>query len=553
MLKKLSVQNYILIEKLEIDFSEGLTVITGETGAGKSILLGALGLLLGQRGDAAYLLDKSSKCIVEGVFDVARYKLNDFFKANDLDEEPHCTIRREINPEGKSRAFINDTPVNLTLLKELTQQLLDVHSQHETLLLGNSRFQLNVVDACASNQKEWLAFKNAFQELSQLRRELSEAIEQQARSSGELDYLQFQFREINELQLAPGEQQSLEQEQQKLSGAEDILLQLNKACQSLRDGDENAVASLNVTQQTLSGLSRFDERFGQLHARIQSALIEVKDVYSEIEGMSEEFQADPVRLEKVNDRLSAIYSLQKKHRLPDLESLLRFKDELQEKTDALGGLGNTIAELEKKVQFTEKKTRKAAADLTASRTRVIPDIEKAINGQLKAVAMPHAVLRIALLEEKEGHYTTSGAERVQFLFSANKGGDFKEIGSVASGGELSRLMLCIKSLMAAHAALPTIIFDEIDTGISGETAARVGAILRTMAGQHQVIAITHLPQMAGKGNEHFLVFKETLKGHTRSGLRKLTKEERVSELARMLSGEQMTAAAMENAKALMVE
>lgn len=552
MLKRLSVQNYILIDQLDITLGKGLTIITGETGAGKSIILGALGLMLGQRADANLLLNKEKKCIVEGTFDVSAYGLEDFFHAHELDFDRETTIRREINPEGKSRAFVNDTPVGLQVLKELAALLVDIHSQHETLLLSNSRFQLNVVDAYAENKKIRELYKSSFSSYKTLQKELTALIDAEQKSKGDLDYLQFQFNELAALNLQSGEQLQLEQEQEKLEHAEEILGQLAKATTGLQGGEENIVSELIAVQNIVQSLRKYDDQFESLSTRIQAAIVELKDVYDELDKAAGDLQVDPARLEWINDRLSALYQLQKKHRLSTVDELLVLQNDLEQKMLKIGSLEEEIEKKQAALKEGLTALKKVADELSASRKKAIPGIEKEINKQLVELAMPHAVLRIAQqpVDDKDT-FLADGQERIQFLFSANKGMDFKELAKVASGGEMSRLMLSIKSLLARLSEMPTIIFDEIDTGISGETAARVGGILKSMAKEHQVLAITHLPQMASKGDAHFLVYKETKKSSTRSFLRELNEEERVNEIARMLSGEELTAAALENARDLL--
>jgi DNA repair protein RecN (Recombination protein N) len=551
MLKQLSVKNYILIDELDIRLEKGLGIITGETGAGKSILLGALGLMLGQRADVGELLDKKKKCIIEGVFDVSAYHLKTFFDDKELDYTDECTIRREINSEGKSRAFVNDTPVNLTTLKELSSRLVDIHSQHESLLLGNRSFQLNVLDAYAGNQDLLKTYKSNFTTWKQTEKAYLALLDEEAKSKSDFDYLNFQFNEISTLKLKEGEQVSLESEQQKLEHGEEIVEQLNRSVLLIRDGDENAVAQLSLVLQCLQGIKKFDDQFEAHCDRIQSVVIELKDIHAELEDSIGKLQLDPTRLEEVNDRLSLIYSLQKKHRLQTIEELLQFELELSQKLQRISSFEDEIVRLKKEVDDKKSKLLKSGNALTASRKKAIPSLEKEVTQQLSELAMPHAMLRIALIEENEDSFSAEGMEKIQFLFSANKGGDFKELAKVASGGEMSRLMLCIKSIMARLTAMPTVIFDEIDTGISGETAARVGAILKQIAKDHQVLAITHLPQIASKGNTHFLVYKEVKKSSTRSQLRILNDTERLNEIARMLSGEVLTDAALDNARVLL--
>ena len=551
MLKQLSVKNYILIDELDIRLEKGLGIITGETGAGKSILLGALGLMLGQRADVGELLDKKRKCIIEGVFDVKAYHIKTFFEDKELDYADECTIRREINPEGKSRAFVNDTPVNLTTLKELSSRLVDIHSQHESLLLGNRSFQLNVLDAYAGNQDLLKTYKSNFTSWKQSEKAYLALLDEEAKSKSDFDYLNFQFNEISTLKLKEGEQVSLESEQQKLEHGEEIVEQLNRSVMMIRDGDENVVAQLSLVHQLLQGIKKFDNQFANQSDRLQSVLIELKDIHAELEDAIGKHQLDQKRLEEVNERLSFIYNLQKKHRLNTVEELLQFEEELSQKLQRISSFEDEILRLKKEVDVKKSQLLKSGNALTAYRKKAIPALEKEVTQQLSELAMPHAMLRIALIEENENNFTADGMEKIQFLFSANKGGDFKELAKVASGGEMSRLMLCIKSIMARLTAMPTVIFDEIDTGISGETAARVGTILKQMAKDHQVLAITHLPQIASKGNTHFLVYKEVKKSTTRSQLRILNEQERLNEIARMLSGEVLTDAALDNARVLL--
>ncbi|MBK9320497.1 MAG: DNA repair protein RecN [Bacteroidetes bacterium] len=551
MLKKLSVNNYVLIDQLDIRLEKGLSIITGETGAGKSIILGALGMISGQRVDASLLLNKEKKCIVEAVFEIAPYHLQEFFSEHELDYDEETTVRREINTEGKSRAFVNDTPVGLALLKELSSKLLDIHSQHETLLLSDGKFQMHVLDAYAGNVKQLEKYKVDYKNVKELRKELTLLKEAEKQSKADLDYFTFQFDELNSVQLISGEQELLEQEQERLEHSEDILLQLGKAIGILRDEDDNIIAQLLSVQQSLNAIKKYDEKFSLLAERINSSLVELKDVYDEVESAAATFQVDPNRLEFIGDRLSSIYNLQKKHRVNTVEELLMLKEDLDTKITAIGSLEDQLLALTSKQNEAIKMLELSGEELSKSRHAAIPLIEKEITKQLAELSMPHAVFKIKLVKDKDEGFLPEGMEKIVFMFSANKGVDFKELGKVASGGEMSRLMLCIKALLARLSAMPTVIFDEIDTGISGETAARVGTILKQMAKNHQVLAITHLPQLASKGDDHFLVYKEVRKGLTRSFLKKLEDQERVNEIARMLSGEALSAAALENAKDLL--
>jgi len=552
MLKRLYVKNYVLIDELDITFEKGMSIITGETGAGKSILLGALGLILGQRADAAALQNKSKKCIIEGTFNISEYKLQSFFNENELDYEEETCIRREISAEGKSRAFINDTPVTLAVLKELSSQLVDIHSQHETLLLNSNKFQLTVVDEFASNHERLAKYSDTLSAYNELKKSIELMKEEEAKSKADFDYFNFQLNELSEANLSdPNELTSLEQEQERLENAEEIKLRLSQGFTALSGSDDNMLVQLKVIQQQISGLAKFDKSYEEIANRIKSSLVELKDISDELERAEEAINSDNKRLEIIQDRLSLLYKLQQKHRVEDLQSLITLQAELADKVFAIGTLEDRITAKITELDNLHIKLGKEASALTEARKKAIPQIEKEITANLGELAMQGALLRIALIPNEENHFSVDGAEKVHFLFSANKGGDFKEISKVASGGELSRLMLCIKALMAKLTSMPTVIFDEIDTGISGETAAKVGSIIKQMAAEHQVIAITHLPQMAGKGHHHYFVYKTETKGKTHTHLRILTTEERITEIARMLSGETLTEAALGNAKALL--
>lgn len=551
MLKKLSVSNFVLIDQLDIQLSKGLSIITGETGAGKSIILGALGLISGQRADVSVLMSRDKKCIVEAVFDVAAYNLEALFEENELDYDPETSLRREINAEGKSRAFVNDTPVALSLLKEISSRLLDIHSQHENLLLSDSKFQMNVLDAFARNAHQLEKYKTAYKGVKALQKELVLLKETEQQSKKDQDYYNFQLGEFSAVKLVDGEQELLEQELERLEHAEEILQHLNRAAMLLRNSDENVLAQLLSVQQSLQLIKSYDETYALLADRINSAILELKDIHAEMESTAGNFQVDPNRMELLGDRLSMIYNLQKKHRVNSVKELIVIQQGFEKKVQLIDSLEEEIMKLSKRLDEETKLLFNTAEELTATRIAAIPAIEKEITKQLGELSMPHAIFKIKLLKNEKENYFPEGKEKVQFLFSANKGADFKELAKVASGGEMSRLMLCVKALMARLSSMPTIIFDEIDTGISGETAARVGGILKSMAKQHQVIAITHLPQLASKGDVHFLVYKDVKKGKTLSYLKQLGEIERINEIARMLSGEALSAAALENAKVLL--
>lgn len=551
MLKKLCVRNFVLIDELEINFSDGLTIITGETGAGKSILLGALNLILGQRADHQSLLTAASKCVVEAVFDIKNYGLESFFEANNLDYEKETTVRREITPEGKSRAFINDTPVTLTVLKSLTSALVDIHSQHETLLINQSGFQLKIVDAFAGNAKLLQQYTAQYKEYRSVKEDLTEALEKEQQVKSESDYLNFQLNELTEASLNEGEQEKLEEEQERLTHAEEIAGQINHLIQLLAEGEDNLISGLSTGKQLLHSLTRFGSPYKELEERIAQLYLEIKDIAGELNSAASNTQADPRRLEQLQERLAVIYRMQQKHRVDSVNALIALMENLQQKLEGIHSLEEQISSLQKEELLLETSLRKLSGELAEKRREAAPKIEKEILRLLSELALPHARLKVSFITAEENEFYPDGKDKVNFLFAANKGSEYREIQKSASGGELSRIMLCIKALQAGVSQMPTLIFDEIDTGISGETAAKTGAILKSMSAHHQLLSITHLPQIAARGNAHIFVFKETGKSHTRTRLRQLTEEERVREVARLLSGEQLTPAALDNARDLL--
>jgi DNA repair protein RecN (Recombination protein N) len=549
MLKQLSVQNYALIDKLEVELSDGLTIITGETGAGKSILLGALGLIAGSRADTQALQDKTKKCVIEAVFRITDYGLKDFFKDHELDHEDETTIRREINPEGKSRAFINDTPVTLNQLKELGEQLIDIHSQHQTLSLNGVEFQLSVVDAFAGHSAELNAYRDAFKTYRQKSKDLDELIQKETQAKKDLDYYQFLFNELDEAGLKPEEQSSMEQELEALNNAEDIKMNLSKAAFSLNAGEQNLLSSLSEIKALLSAMAKFKPEINELSQRLNSSYIELKDISNELETLEQEVVYDPKQIELLSSKLDTIYRLQQKHQVKSVEELIAIREDLSNKLLEFSSMETEIEKLKDLLDKLDKELAAKSKQISANRKKVIPKIEKEIATLLSSLAMPNAQLKID--QSPTDGYTVTGTDRISFLFSANKGSDHKELNKVASGGELSRLMLSIKSLMAKLTSLPTIIFDEIDTGVSGDVADKVGSIMNTMAANMQVITITHLPQIASKGSSHLFVYKEDKKDKTYSNIRKLTPAERIEEIAKMLSTGNPSAAAISNAKELL--
>ncbi len=541
MLNRLDIQNYVLIDSLEVKFNKGLTVITGETGAGKSILLGALGLILGNRADLQVLLNKQKKCIVEGEFRISEYNLKDFFYNNELDYEAITTIRREITPEGKSRAFINDTPVNLNILKEIGARLVDIHSQHETLTLNNSSFQLSVVDAFAENAKELSKYKTNYNDFVKIKARLNELSEQEKKAKSDVDYFQFQFNELESASLKSGEKEELELELQTLNNAEEIKSGLNRATEMIVSGESNILQQVNYISSTLNSISKFNSKISELTARIHANYVELKDIASELESVQDEINFNPERIEVINDRLNIIYKLEQKHRVNSVEDLLKIENELSEKLNGFQTLDDDIKKLTIESEKVKNEILNRAGSISATRKQASLKIEKEIKKMLSEVGMPNAVLKIEITKLENNSFNSTGIDIVNYLFSANKGIIYQELNRVASGGELSRLMLCIKSIIARLTSLPTIIFDEIDTGVSGETAFKVGSIIKKISDEHQVIAITHLPQMASKGDSHYLVYKETGRNSTSTQVKELLPNERVNEIAKMLSGEKPSA------------
>ena len=549
MLQSLCIQNYALINELEINFNRGLNIITGETGAGKSILLGALSLILGQRADTSVLKDKSKKCFVEAEFSIDRYNIKDFFVSNDIDYDNATTIRREIANNGKSRAFINDTPVNLSVLKSLSAKLIDIHSQHENLLLGVDTFQLELVDSFANHQQILDQYKTKLEKYSTLNSEYRSLINNADKAKSDLDYLQFQFKQLDELNLVEGEQVELEAELEQLTHAEEIKINLTKSS-NLFSGEEIAVISnLKEIKNNIDTVSKYIKQGEELSNRIQSTYIELQDINSEIERINEHIEHNPERMELVNDRLNNIYSLQQKHKLSTVEELIALKDEFDQKINLINSYDFETDKLKATLDKLKVELLDIAQKISTGREKVIPMIEKRIVEQLQLLGIKNASFKVN--QEPVDEFLPTGTEYIQFLFSANKNTSLEELSKVASGGEMSRLMLSIKALFVETTTLPTIIFDEIDTGTSGEIADKMGAIIKQISGNIQVINITHLPQIASKGDYHYLVYKEDNSDTTNTHIKILNKNERINEIAKMLSGEDLSDAAILNAKVLL--
>lgn len=549
MLASLHIQNYALIDSADIELGPGLTIITGETGAGKSILLGALGLLLGDRADSGLLFDKSRKCVVEGRFTVGKFDLKKIFEENDLDYSDETIIRREVTSEGKSRAFVNDTPVNISFLKLVAPRLLDVHSQHETLTLTNSAFQLSALDAVAGNAgllgkygEKYRAYKKSLAALEELK-------ELEAQSKKDLDYFTFQFEELDSLQLKDMEQDELESELKTLENAETIKGGLAKSFQALNGGEENLLSGLNAVKASMLQLSKYNPKVAALAERLSSVAIELQDISAETESLEEEIIYDPNRIQLVNERLDAIYRLQQKHGVRTVMELIVLCEELRTKIDSVASLESQLIFAEKELAENLKLVRETGAVLTEKREEAAPKLSKEIKAMLNELGMPAAQLKVQM--EIADEPRDSGFDKVQFLFTANKGSDPQPLSKVASGGELSRLMLSLKAMLSKGTSLPTIIFDEIDTGISGDIAAKAGAIMHKMGANMQVITITHLPQVASKGDTHLFVYKEEVAKKTVSRIKQLTDKQRIEEIAKMLSAGKPGEAALENAKELL--
>ena len=547
MLVKLYVRNYALIKELDIELENGLAIITGETGAGKSILLGALSLILGTRADTSALLDKDEKCIVEGVFNVDE-SLKDFCLSNEIDYDPVTILRREINPAGKSRAFINDTPVTVNLLKEIGERLIDIHSQRQTILLNESAFQLRLIDSFAGTSALLQRYKLSYASFRKFKNEYAILKENADKTKADIDYFTFQAKQLEDAKLREGEQEELEAEQEILTHAGEIREGLSVASQLMSSEETSVLSLLKEIRNSFGKVKSYLPEGETLFSRLDSSSIELNDLASEFEKVASVIEVDPQRLLVVNDRLDLIYSLCQKHRVGNLNELLARAGEINDRLSALVGSDEKITELEAQLISDEAALRDIAGEISAHRTAVIPEIESKVTALLSQLGMSNARFRIEM--SKSGDFRPSGIDNADFLFSANKQIEPEDLSKVASGGELSRVMLSIKSLLSKNNSIPTIIFDEIDSGVSGEVADKVGQILSAMGKYMQVINITHLPQVAAKGSRHFYVFKEDTDASTITRVRQLSDDERVTEVARLLSGSEITETALQNAKEL---
>lgn len=549
MLTSLSIKNFALIEKLDIDFSENFSIITGETGAGKSILLGALGLVLGKRADLSSLKNKEEKCVIEAQFDIARYNLESFFEANDLDFEKETIIRREILSSGKSRAFVNDSPVNLQELQELGEYLIDIHSQHQTQELSEENFQFDIIDSMAGNTSEIAAYKSLLKKYRSLKTNLTALQSRLQDASKEQDYNSFLLEELLAAKLKSGEQEELESVFEQLNNVELIKENLDRAVSIAEEEQFGVLHNLKEIKASLQKIASFSADYNSLFERITSASIELDDIISELSQKAESLMSDPEQLELVNQKLQTIYNLQQKHQVKTVDELLLIQEDLDKKVISVDSLQQEIEQAEKEIAESESGLNTIAATINEKRQNAIPVLTEKLVAILELLGMPNVRFKIEVTLSDSYH--ANGKDDLQFLFAANKGSDFGLLKKTASGGEMSRIMLAVKSILAQYQKLPTIIFDEIDTGVSGEIAHKMGEIMREMSKTMQVFAITHLPQIAAKGNTHFKVFKSVVGDQTLSELKLLSADERVIEIAQMLSGKDISDSAINHAKALL--
>lgn len=549
MLASLSIANYALIEKLTIEFSEGFSIITGETGAGKSILLGALGLVLGKRADLTSLKDKEEKCVIEAHFSIEKYNLQPFFDANDLDYDAHTIIRREILPSGKSRAFVNDSPVNLQVLLELGNFLLDIHSQHQTMELAEEKYQFTIIDAIAKNQSLLEEYQENLKIYKSIQRTFETTKSELQSIKNEQDYNSFLYHELTEAKLEVGQQETFESDLEKLSNVELIKEHLSKAI-ALADNEQFGLTNnLLEFKLAIQKITNFSPAYVKLYERVESLLIEFKDIALEVNTFAEDLNDDPKTLELLSQKLQVIYNLQKKHQVTTIDELLVIQEKLEQKVISMTTVEESLLILEKQISETEKSLDHLAQQLHQSRMSAIPVLIDQMVFLLGQLGMPNVRFKIDL--NQSTHYLSNGKDELNFLFSANKGSDFGLLKKVASGGEMSRIMLVVKAILSNYSSLPTIILDEIDTGVSGEIAAKMGEIMKEMSQTMQVFAITHLPQIAAKGNLHFKVYKRIAGEQTFSEIKQLSTEERIHEIAQMLSGATVSESAYNHARELL--
>lgn len=550
MLHSLFIQNYVLIDNLDITFRNGLSVITGETGAGKSIILGALGLVLGQRADGKSIRQGADKCVIEAQFDISAYQLESFFVENDLEYDPAvCILRRELYTSGKSRAFVNDSPAALNVLKELGNKLIDIHSQHQNLLLGDNRFQLMVVDVMAQNETSLLTYRKQYTHYRSLQRELTALEEKAAQSKQEEDYIRFQLEQFAEARLQPDEQTELENEQEVLTHAEEIKGGLYQIANCLNGEEKGGVQLVKEALSIANSLTRYYPKAKEICERLQSAYIELNDLASESEAQNEDIEFNPERLEWVNERLNTIYSLQQKHRVSTIEELMEIETRYANQLKEIDSFDEQIVSLKKGIEEANKELLRQAIAVTKKRKAASKVIADRLIDMIASLGIPHARFEVDIQSRLEPG--ADGMDEIRFLFSAHKSGTLQPVAQTASGGEISRLMLCIKTMIAGYTALPAIIFDEIDTGVSGDIADKMGEIMQQLSSNMQVITITHLPQIAAKGETHYYVYKEDTPKKTVTNIKELQPQERITEIARMLSGATLTEASLANAKELL--
>ncbi len=549
MLKRLEIQNYAIIESLELDLTKGLSIVTGETGAGKSILLGALGLIMGKRADSKVLYEEDKNCVVEAVFDVSEYGIKSIFEAEEIDYEEETIIRRVISPNGKSRAFINDEPTTLSVLKAITDNLVDLHQQFDTLDLHSVSFQTKTIDALAGVSDNVLQYQSDYKDYVKSKRNLAELEEKHRNANQEMDFLNFQMKEFNDAELISGELEEKEKTLDKLTNAEDIQRVSTMILHQLDEGDVSVIDTLQSLLNELSSVMDADENLAELYERITNTQEELRDIAKESGQISDVTEYDEGLIEELNARLSLIYRLQKKHGVDSLDALLTIQEDISSQLSGFGDISQDIEKLKQKIEKIETGLVKKAEKISKKRKSTSPGFEKSIHDMLVPLSMENAYIKVDIKPlEKPG---PSGMDQISFLFAPNKGSDFKSLKDIASGGEISRLTLCIKSLVADAMTLPTLIFDEIDTGVSGEVASRMGEILAGLAEKHQVLSITHSPQIAAKADRHFFVHKNDREDRTVTAIKELDTEGRITEIAKMLSGNPPSLAAIENAKELM--
>jgi len=549
MIQKLLIKNYAIIDDLEINFSKGLTIITGETGAGKSILLGALGLIMGKRADTKSLYHDDQKCIIEAYFQVKKYKIKSFFDEHEIDYDDELIVRRELTPSGKSRAFINDTPVNLKMLQQLSGALIDLHQQFDTLDIHNVSFQLRMIDALANNNELLEKYQTTFKQFSKAKRYLNDLLQRSREANKESDFLNFQLNEFNEVGLITGELEKMETEINQLNNAEDIKKNLGGAFRTLSENENSIISQLEELSITLSGFKNLHPDLEKIMERFNGSVLEIQDVASEFERIADDTEYDGERIQEIQSRLDLIYKLQNKHHVKTVEELIAIQEDLQSRVGAFADLTSEIEKTEKEISKLEASCKKIAADLSKKRKSVVAGFEKKVQKLLVLLGMEHAILKVDIQALEE--LSSTGMDDVNFLFAPNKGSQLLPIKGIASGGEISRLTLATKSLVASAIPLPTLIFDEIDTGISGDTALKMGGILHDLSKQHQVVSITHSPQIAVKADTHYFVFKKVKDDKTVTNVRLLNDDERVRAIATMLSGSPPSESAIENAKELL--